>query len=399
MTQAPVYLNEMSVVCPLGSDHPVVLEGLLAGRRDGMVIEDGWFRDRSVVVGRVATALMPLAERFQNWRSRNNQLLQAALQPLLPVVDDWKRRCGGERIGVVLGSSTSGIHDAEPALMQWSADATLLPGYHYEVQELGNPSAFVASYLGVSGPCFTISTACTSSAKALASARRLLNAGLCDMVIAGGADSLCKLTIQGFASLESLSAGYCQPFGEGRDGINIGEAAALFIVSREPAPVTLAGVGETSDAHHVSAPHPQGLGAIQAMLLALQDAGVSSAQVDYLNLHGTATPQNDAVESLAVNQVFGVQLPVSSSKALTGHTLGAAGALEAAFCWLLLSAQNVSNGLPPNRRDRPLDSTLPPLNLLTGEGHFERKDENFMMSNSFAFGGNNIALLLRGMRS
>lgn len=399
MKQMPVYLNEMSMISPLGHDHSDVLFRLLAGCREGMVEEAGWFDNRPVVVGKVTLPLTPVPVRFSRWNSRNNRLLQKALEPLLPHITHWKQRCGSDRIGVVLGSSTSGIQDAEPALTQWNRDGTLPPEYHYEIQELGNPSQFVAEYLDVQGPCYTVSTACTSSAKALASARRLINAGICDMVIAGGADSLCKLTIRGFASLDSLARGYCQPFGEGRDGINIGEAAVLFIVSRDEAPVALVGAGESSDAYHVSAPHPEGRGAIQAMKQALTEGGVSPEQIDYLNLHGTATPQNDAVESLAVHQVLGDQVPVSSTKSLSGHTLGAAGALEAAFCWLLLSSLNTENGLPPNRRDLPLDSTLAPINLLATSGHYQRRSENFMLSNSFAFGGNNCSLLFRGRHS
>src|SRR5690606_33700540 len=158
----------------------------------------------------------------------------------------------------------------------------------------------------------------------------------------------------------------------------------------------LAGAGESSDAYHVSAPHPQGRGAILAMEKALDDGGIAPAQIDYLNLHGTATQQNDAMESLAVHAVLGAQVPVSSTKAVTGHTLGAAGAMEAAFCWLLLSAQNTAAGLPANLMDGEVDQQLAPMNLLLQNGTYQRKSENFMLSNSFAFGGNNAVLLLRG---
>lgn len=397
MTTRPIYLNDMSLVCPLGSDHGSVLRRLLQGDVSGLVEDTTWLGDRPTFVGCVRELLPDaLPEKLRHWDCRNNRLLLKALEPLRSAIEAAIQRYGRGRVGVVLGSSTSGIADAEPALIQWHQQGDVPAHYHYDIQELGTPSRLLASVLGLEGPAFTLSTACTSSAKALASARRLIQAGFCDLVLAGGVDTLCQLTVKGFASLESLSPERCQPFSAHRRGINVGEAAALFLVSAEEAPVALAGVGETSDAYHISAPHPEGRGAIAAMEQALADAAISPGQLDYLNLHGTATLQNDAMESLAVNRVFGGQLPVSSTKALTGHTLGAAGALEAAFCWLLLSDLNQAAALPPNRIDGPVDPQLAPLNLLTMGGTFRRNRENYMMSNSFAFGGNNIALLLRG---
>ena len=235
-----------------------------------------------------------------------------------------------------------------------------------------------------------MSTACTSSAKALSSARRLLDTGLCDAVIVGGVDSLCSLTLNGFAALESRVAADCAiPSARHRDGINIGEGAAVFLMSREPGPVCVLGIGESSDAFHISGPDPEGRGAELALRQAL--TGVDMTAVDYLNLHGTATPQNDLMESHAVRRVLGDTVPCSSTKPLVGHTLGAAGATEAGL--LLDAAHGVRPGdLPPHVWDGAADPALAPLNLCSVP--VCSRDCRITASNSFAFGGNNICVVL-----
>lgn len=264
--------------------------------------------------------------------------------------------------------------------------------FHYGQLEMGAPSRFVARESGARGPAWTISTACSSSAKALASAARLLRAGMVDAVIAGGSDSLCAFTINGFSALESVSATRCNPFSRHRDGINIGEGAALFLVTREPGPVRLAGWGESSDAHHMSAPEPQGRGAIDAITQALGRAGIRPDDVGYVNLHGTATLQNDAMESRAVSATLGAAVPVSSTKPLTGHALGAAGAIEAGLCWLTMAC-NPPGHLPPHWWDGVADPELPPLDFVA-PGARVAGPLRYALSNSFAFGGSNAALLL-----
>jgi 3-oxoacyl-[acyl-carrier-protein] synthase-1 len=234
-----------------------------------------------------------------------------------------------------------------------------------------------------------VSTACTSSAKAFSSARRLLSAGLCDAVLVGGVDTLCGLTLNGFGALESLSQGLCNPSSKNRDGINIGEGAALFLMSREPGPVAVLGIGESSDAYHISGPDPEGRGAELAMRQALMQAGV--LQVDYLNLHGTATVQNDQMENTVVHRVLGSEVPCSSTKPLVGHMLGAAGATEAAFCWMLLT-ESKATPLPPHAWDGVADPALPQL-MLSSKGDAPRRCQ-VVASNSFAFGGNNACLVL-----
>jgi 3-oxoacyl-[acyl-carrier-protein] synthase-1 len=261
------------------------------------------------------------------------------------------------------------------------------------------PATFLADWLGLSGPAYCLSTACTSSARALLSAHRLLQQGPCDAVLCGGVDSLCRLTLNGFSALEAVSAERCNPFSFNRQGINIGEGAALFLMTkelmtREQTSIALLGGGASSDAYHISAPQPQGLGAQQAMRKALAAAGVTAEQIDYLNLHGTATAHNDAMESLAVQALFPQGVPCSSTKPLTGHALGAAGALEAAFCWLSLSPYNSDNLLPPHLWDGQAEDRLPHLQLVAQGTRLAHKPQRRLMSNSFAFGGNNLSLIL-----
>ncbi|MDO9235798.1 MAG: beta-ketoacyl synthase N-terminal-like domain-containing protein, partial [Aquabacterium sp.] len=217
--------------------------------------------------------------------------------------------------------------------------------------------------------------------------------GVCDAVLVGGGDALCPTTLEGFTALRAVRNSRCNPFSKNRDGTVLGEGAALFLMSREPAPIALLGVGASSDAYHISAPRPDGACAYTAMQAALQDAGLTPEHVDYINLHGTATRQNDAMESLAVAQLFGSKTPCGSSKPVTGHCLGAAGAIEAGLCWLLLSGLNRENRLPPHLWDGEADPDLAQLGLVTLENQ-GLKPLQYCLSNSFAFGGNNVSLLI-----
>jgi 3-oxoacyl-[acyl-carrier-protein] synthase-1 len=256
---------------------------------------------------------------------------------------------------------------------------------------MGSPAAMLAMALGVSGPAYVHSSACSSSAKAMASAARLINMGLCDAVLTGGVDSLCAFTVAGFSALESVSDAQCNPLSVNRRGINIGEGAALFLMSREPATVSLSGWGESSDGHHMSAPDPTGGGARLAITQALERAGINAADIDYINLHGTATPQNDAMESRVIHELFGDAVPVSSTKPFTGHTLGAAAAIEAALCWLAM--QDEEGRLPPHLWDGAADPALPILRI-AAPGASLGRPLRWALSNSFAFGGSNATLVL-----
>ncbi len=382
------YLHALGIVNALGADQAAVRRGLYAGSTAGMQLRRDFVPGREVRVGAVAAAPAGLEAGFEHYASYNNRLLRAAVQQIRPEIDAALSRHGGRRIGVVLGTSTSGIAEGERAIAEQARSGAFPADYHYRQQEIASPGEYLRCALKLGGPAWTVSTACTSSAKAVASGRRLIAAGLCDAVLVGGVDSLCRLTLNGFAALESVSRGLCNPMSRNRDGINIGEGAAVFLMSREPGPVAVLGVGESSDAFHISGPDPEGRGAELAMRQAL--AGLDAAAVDYLNLHGTATPQNDLMESHAVQRVFGAAVPCSSTKPLVGHTLGAAGATELAFCWMLLTEPGAAP-LPPHVWDGAADPALAPLHLVaSGEARHCR----VAASNSFAFGGNNICVLL-----
>ncbi|MDD1013987.1 beta-ketoacyl-[acyl-carrier-protein] synthase family protein [Pseudomonas rubra] len=392
------YLNALGLVCALGRGQAEVARKLFAGDCSGMRVEDGWVPERSLPVAAVPGELPALPAAMQAHHSRNNQLLFEACLQIGAAIEAAILRFGRQRIGIVLGTSTSGIKEACDGIAHYLREQQFPPGYDYAQQELSAPANFLADWLQLSGPAYVISTACTSSARALMSARRLLDLGVCDAVICGGVDSLCKLTLNGFSALEAVSAERCNPFSANRNGINIGEAAVLFLMTREAnhegTSIALLGAGASSDAHHISAPEPGGKGALQAMRKALDNAHLQAHQIDYLNLHGTATRHNDAMESLAVHALFGSQLACSSSKPMTGHTLGAAGALEAAFCWLSLAADNVDGRLPPHVWDGVDDPQLPALNLVETSQRLPANGPRHLMSNSFAFGGNNVSLIL-----
>ncbi|MBZ4415720.1 beta-ketoacyl-ACP synthase [Myxococcus sp. RHSTA-1-4] len=387
----PVFLNQLGLVCAMGTGKREVTQALFGDRPTG-VAPSVDFAERTLHVGHVTAPLADTSGLPVPLRSRNNALLLTALEELRPAVDAALQRYGPERVAIVLGTSTSGIGESQDAIAAHVATGQLPAHFDVRQQELGSPALALNHVLGVSGPSHVISTACSSSAKALASAARLLRAGVADAVITGGADSLCRFTVAGFTSLDSVSEARCNPMSVNRRGINIGEAAALFLMTREPGPVRLEGWGESSDAHHLSAPEPGGRGALAAMKAALERAGLAPSDVDYVNLHGTATPHNDAMESRAVQALLGEGVPCSSTKPLTGHTLGAAGALEAALCWLTLT-DNPRGVLPPHWWDGEPDPSLPALSLVK-PGQSLGRPLRHVLSNSFAFGGSNAALIL-----
>jgi 3-oxoacyl-[acyl-carrier-protein] synthase-1 len=387
------YLNELGLICSLGSGKAAVAEALFAGDAGGIRATPGWVPGRALPLAAVRDELAALPAALAATRdNRNNRLLLAAAREIEAPIRAAVARYGSARVGVIIGTSTAGIDEACHGIGGYRQHGTWPPGYRYAHQELGGPAECLAEWLGLAGPCYGISTACTSGSRALLSARRLLRMGVCDAVLCGGADSLAGLPINGFHALEALDGEACRPFSQHRRGINIGEAAALFLMTREQGPVALLGAGASSDAYHMSSPDPQGLGAGRAMREALADAGLAPAQIDYLNLHGTATEHNDAMESLAVAAVFPHGVPCSSTKALTGHTLGAAGALEAAFCWL--SLRDAARRLPPHRWDGAADPALPALDFTRVGQTLPAGGPRRLMSNSFAFGGNNACVVL-----
>ncbi|HEU0153711.1 MAG TPA: beta-ketoacyl-[acyl-carrier-protein] synthase family protein [Arenimonas sp.] len=389
----PVFLNELGLCCALGHDLDAVAARLFADDAPrGVTSTEAVTPGRALALGLVDGPLPDLGHLPRALQGRNNALATLALAPIRSAVEAAIARHGADRVAVVLGTSTSGVGESERAHRHHRDHGGWPDDFHYSQQEMGMPARFLAAQLGVRGPAHVISTACSSSAKALASGARLLRAGLADAVVAGGVDSICEFTIAGFSALGSVSTARCNPFSRQRNGINIGEGAALFLMTREPGVVRLAGWGESSDAHHMSAPEPEGHGPERALREALRRAGLAPADIGYVNLHGTATPQNDAMEAGVLQRVFGGDTPASSTKPLTGHTLGAAGAIEAGLCWLAL-ARNPGHALPPHWWDGDQDPALPRLDLVT-PGRRAAAPLRHVLSQSFAFGGSNAALVL-----
>ncbi len=388
-----LYLNDLGILSAAGDTGGEMLRRLQAGDRSGLVSTDAYSPSQPFYVGPVRCELPKIENHHAVYACRNNQLLLAASGQIRASVNHMVKKYGADRVGMVIGTSTSGARNTELALAEVAAGREKPAGFHYKQQQLSGGADFLAHILGLKGPAYAVSTACSSSGRAFASARRLIALDLCDAVIVGGSDSLCQFTVNGFAALESLSAGLCKPFGEHRDGINLAEAASLFVLSKEEGPVMLKGIGASSDAYHFSAPDPNAGAVIGAMEMALADARTHPDEIDYINLHGTATPLNDAMESAAVASVFGNKVTVSSTKGMTGHALGAAAALELGLCWLLLTQNDGQGLLVPNINEDELDNALPALNYVK-PGQSLGGAIKHCQSNSFAFGGNNISIIV-----
>lgn len=394
------YLSDLGIACTLGLGQKAVCHSLFEAPISPLTHQETLLSERTTFVGRVPFELPLLPPEFNSLNSRNNRLLQLALDEIESAVEQAKKTYGSSRIGVVLATSTSGMSEGEHGFSMRAHTGQWPHHYHYEQQETASPSLFASQYFDVKGPSYTVSTACSSGSKALCSARRLIHAGFCDAVIVGGVDTLCNLTLNGFDSLEVLSPEICNPLSKNRIGLTIGEGAAVFLMTREMTetgmPIAFLGSGESSDAHHISAPDPHGESAECAIREALHMAEIESQDIGYINLHGTATFLNDKMETQCMNRIFGEDTPCSSTKALTGHTLGAAGALEAGILWLALSQEkNGTLPLPPHIWDEEWDPLLPPLRLSKpGERIEAQKGYFFLMSNSFAFGGSNVSLIL-----
>lgn len=337
----------------------------------------------------------PLPASLAEYACRNNRLAYLGLQQdgFNAAVGAAAARYGRRRIGVLLGTSTSGILETEQAFRRRDPATGALPdGFRYRTtHNTYSVADFVRTAFNLEGPAVVVSTACSSSAKVFAAAARMIAAGVIDAAIVGGVDSLCLTTLYGFNSLELLSAEPCRPYDTARNGLSIGEAAAFILLERpadslDADAVLLLGAGESSDAHHMSSPHPEGLGARMAMEAALKAAGLQPVDIDYINLHGTATPSNDAAEGAAVAALFGNTVPCSSTKGATGHTLGAAGGVEAVISALALQHGFLPRGVNTHRVDPDI-----PIQYLTANREAAPRR---VLSNSFGFGGTNCSLIL-----
>ncbi|NWK43180.1 beta-ketoacyl-[acyl-carrier-protein] synthase family protein [Ralstonia pickettii] len=392
----PVLLTHFTATSCLGRGLDATLDAL-RGQRSGLTPCDFPRAELDTWIGKVPGAdAAPVRADLADFECRNNRLAQIGLTQdgFAESVEAATVRHGGARVGVFIGTSTSGILETERAYQQRDPQTGALPSnFRYaHTHNIYSPAAFVRAYFGLSGPAMVISSACSSGAKVFASARRMLAAGLIDAAVVGGVDSLCLTALYGFNSLELLSRQPCRPYDAARDGISIGEAAAFALLERAPDAkdaldddaILLLGIGESSDAHHMSSPHPEGLGARAAMAQALATSGLSATDIDYINLHGTGTPSNDAAEARAIEALFN-GTACSSTKGATGHTLGAAGALEAVITALALRHQFLPAGINITRPDPALNVNY----LTTGRDAPVRA----ALSNAFGFGGTNCSLL------
>ncbi|MBF0263673.1 MAG: beta-ketoacyl-[acyl-carrier-protein] synthase family protein [Gammaproteobacteria bacterium] len=330
------------------------------------------------------------------YECRNNLLAYLAFQQddFINAINSAKQQYGSNRIGVFLGTSTSGILESELIYQSENYKKSGFFPENFHFKERHNSfsiSDFVRTYMQLEGPALVVSTACSSSAKVFATAYRYIQLGLCDAAIVGGVDSLCHTTLYGFNALELVSGKPCKPADKDRDGLSIGEAAAFILLEKKntmrnsDSTVFLHGYGESSDAYHMSSPHPEGKGASLAMQQALNTSGLTAHEIDYINLHGTATPVNDRVEDAAINQVFKNKVKCSSTKGWTGHTLGAAGGVEAIYSTLSLE----HNFMPQSLNTENIDPEIHQKVLL----HSEHTKIKHVASNSFGFGGNNCCLI------
>jgi 3-oxoacyl-[acyl-carrier-protein] synthase-1 len=391
----PLPISAFSIVTAMGDGQATHAAALRAGRtglaprRFETATLDAWLG----VVDALDDEAVPA--ELARYDCRNNRLAALALRSdgFDARVRQAVARHGARRIGVIVGTSTSGIQHTEIAYRERSA-AGALPGWlHYaETHDNASLARYVQAALGLQGPAWVISTACSSGAKAYAAAARLIALGVLDAAVVGGVDTLCMTTLYGFHSLELLSTDVCRPWDVRRNGLSLGEGGSCALLPRDDtAPAAwLLGCGESSDGYHMSSPHPDGAGAVDAMCAALADAGLQPDQVDYVNLHGTGTRNNDASEDAAVCRVFGRDTPVSSTKGLTGHALGAAGAVEAAIALLALRHGFVPPGVFCEQPDPAL------------QAHYQREARAVPLavaaSNSFGFGGSNSCLLFGAAR-
>jgi 3-oxoacyl-[acyl-carrier-protein] synthase-1 len=389
----PLAITACSVVTALGAGTTALRDGLLR-RQSGLRPCDAPDMPKDIWIGRVAgLENVALPQDLAGFTCRNNRLAELALRTdgFAAAVDRARLRYGSARIAVVLGTSTSGIGEAEDAYARRSASSSALPAdFDYaKTQDLQSLPLYVRARFGLKGPAMAISTACTSSARASMVAADMIAAGLVDAAVVGGVDSLCRMTLHGFASLELLSRGRpTRPCAADRDGISIGEAAGLMLLERpmaENQPLLL-GAGASSDGHHMSSPHPEGLGAVTAMRAALLAAQLTPDEIDYINLHGTGTRANDAMEDKAVSHVFADRVPCSSTKGWTGHTLGASAAIEACVAIECLDAGLIPGCLGVDAPDETFTSDVATAN--------RKVNIRRVLSNSFGFGGSNCSLII-----
>ena len=378
-----VYINSYSAVSNLGDDISSMFFHALDDRSNFLTLDDTVIRGEPFYFGEIKTSLPKIDD--EKYNTRCNSILLHCFGKIENEINTALTKYDKSRVGVVIASTNSGV------------DEYALRG-DVDLAQIGNPAAFLRKYLGLTGFFCGISSACTSGIKAFSTARRLLSHDVCDAVVVGGVDSVSRTPVYGFHSLEILSGEQTIPFSKNRNGINIGEGGALFLLEKEKTSansIKLCGIGETSDAYHCATPDPEGIQSSKAIELALEDSGLDRGDIDYINLHGTGTVTNDLMEANAVYRVFGDKVPASSTKSQTGHCLGASAALESALCCAILDKSiNKEHYLLPHRYDNVYDDKLPVISLVK---YGQRADNiKYVMNNAFGFGGSNAVMILGG---
>ena len=391
-----IYLSQPALICGAGSDAGEFFESLTRGNQKGLQRlqcgKDADGNPQFFWAGQIADGLLKATGDIYD--SRFLQILDNVLNQLISggTVEKALSRYGAEKVGICLGQCDNGSENSFEGHKALWTEGAFPADYTLTAQGADYPVTYAARKLGTKGPALSFATACSSSATAIIRARDLILSGICDAVIAGGADVASATTLLGFNSLEAISPEKTNPFSKNRAGITLGEGAAFFVLSRDDldgAGLVLSGAGESSDASHMTAPLADGSGAARAMQAALDNAGLSADDIDYINLHGTGTRLNDSMEAKAVDRVFGGRaIPASSTKPMTGHTLGAAGALELAACFCAIQEQK----LPLHLWDGLFDDEIPRLNFVADAQ--PQKEIRRCMSNSFAFGGCNASLII-----
>lgn len=374
-----IFINAYSSISNLGRNIEEMFANALKKDADFLTIDENIIKGTPFYFGKIKTPLKPISD--EKYALRCNSILLNCLEQIEPEVQNAIKTCGKDRIGVVIGTTNSGVDEFEK-----SGDI--------DHSQIGNPAGFLHKYLGLSGYYSGVSTACTSGIKAFSTAQKLLENNVCDAVIAGACDALCKMPVFGFHSLEVLSGSPSIPFSKNRNGINIGEGGALFLLekAKKPHSIKLCATGETSDAYHCATPDPDGIQASKAIEIALKNAKLAPEQIDYINLHGTGTQSNDLMEANAVFRVFGASVAASSTKSLTGHCLGASAGVESALCCAMLDLRiNKGKNLLPHRFDGVYDDSLPEISLVKYGQKSKRLD--YILCNAFGFGGSNAVAI------
>ncbi len=355
-----IRITKAAAICNLGENLEEIFQNIIDGK---------------IVDFKITTLLPEIHKEVYNIRC--NRMLLHCLNKIQPDIEKLIKEYGSKRIGVVFSTTNTGIDDYEKT-------------HNYEFLKMSNPAEFVKDYLGLEGLCCGVSTACSSGIKAFLTAKQWIECGLCDAVIAGGTDEISQFPLAGFKSLEVLSEKRSNPFSKNPTGINISEAAAVFILDKKDEGIKVLGIGETSDAYHASTPEPEGIEAANAMLLALKESGLAPKDIDYINLHGTGTLANDTMEANAIYNVFGENIFAGATKPLTGHCLGASASIETAICYELLRSGSCT--LPPHIYDGEYNPGIPKINLVK-KGTKVKEVKN-IMCNAFGFGGTNAVIIL-----